>query len=307
MKKVALALLALGAALTVALPGAFARTEAAAKPEAVPGVTNRSITIGGTFPFSGPVSAYAPIARGMEAYFKYINARRDRRTGQRGVYGRQIIFKQYDDGYNPANAIQLTNKLVLEDKVFAVVASLGTEVNLAIRPMLNQRKIPQVNVLTGASFWGTQYKQYPWTIGWVLDYVAEANMLAKWILANTARQKIAVFYQNDDYGKDYLRGIKARPRRCRSGQDRLGAELRGDGRELRVADRGAAAVGRRHLDPVHDRRDSDGAGTRHGGPDRLEAGPDHHQRRGRHRPGDGRGCPADRAGLRQRHDQHRVT
>jgi branched-chain amino acid transport system substrate-binding protein len=209
MKKVALALLALGAALTVALPGAFARTEAAAKPEAVPGVTNRSITIGGTFPFSGPVSAYAPIARGMETYFKYINARRDKRTGQRGVYGRQIIFKQYDDGYNPANAIQLTNKLVLEDKVFAVVASLGTEVNLAIRPMLNQRKIPQVNVLTGASFWGTQYKQYPWTIGWVLDYVAEANMLAKWILANTARQKIAIFYQNDDYGKDYLRGIKA--------------------------------------------------------------------------------------------------
>ena len=181
MRKVALALLALGAALTVALPGAFARTEAAAKPEAVPGVTNRSITIGGTFPFSGPVSAYAPIARGWRRTSVHQRAR-DKRTGQRGVNGRQIIFKQYDDGYNPANAIQLTNKLVLEDKVFAVVASLGTEVNLAIRPMLNQRKIPQVNVLTGASFWGTQYKQYPWTIGWLLDYVAEANMLAKWIL-----------------------------------------------------------------------------------------------------------------------------
>jgi branched-chain amino acid transport system substrate-binding protein len=206
MKKVLLAVLALGAALTVALPGAFARGES---PEAVPGVTSRSITIGGTFPFSGPVSTYAPIAKGMEAYFKYINARVDKKTGQRGVYGRQIVFKQYDDGYNPANTVQLTNKLVLEDKVFAVVATLGTEPNLAIRPMLNQRKIPQVNILTGASYWGSQHKQFPWTIGWLLDYVSEGKMLAKWILTNAARQKIAIFFQNDDYGKDYVRGFKA--------------------------------------------------------------------------------------------------
>ena len=209
MKKVLLALLALGAALTVALPGAFARTEAAAKAEAVPGVTSRSIKIGGTFPFSGPVSSYAPLAKGMEAYFKYINARRDKKTGQRGVYGRMINFVQYDDGYNPSNTVQQTNKLVLEDKVFAVVGSLGTEPNQAIRPMLNQRKIPHVNILTGASYWGAQHKQFPWTLGWVLDYVSEGGMLARWILANQARQKIAIFYQNDDYGKDYLRGFKS--------------------------------------------------------------------------------------------------
>ena len=206
MKKVLLAVLALCAALTVALPGAFARGES---PEATPGVTGRSITIGGTFPFSGPVSSYAPLAKGMEAYFKYINARRDKKTGQRGVYGRQIVFKQYDDGYNPANSVQLTNKLVLEDKVFAVVGSLGTEVNLAIRPMLNQRKIPHVNILTGASYWGSQYRQFPWTMGWLLDYVSEGGMLARWILQNASRQKIAIFYQNDDYGKDYLRGFKS--------------------------------------------------------------------------------------------------
>jgi branched-chain amino acid transport system substrate-binding protein len=206
MRKALLGVLALGAALTVALPGAFARGDSA---EAVPGVTSRSITIGGSFPFSGPISSYAPLAKGMEAYFKYINARRDKRTGQRGVYGRQIIFKQYDDGYNPANTVQLTNKLILEDKVFAIVGTLGTEPNLAIRPLLNQRKIPQVNILTGASYWGSQYKQFPWTIGWLLDYVAEGKMLAKWVLTNAARQKIAIFFQNDDYGKDYLRGFKS--------------------------------------------------------------------------------------------------
>jgi branched-chain amino acid transport system substrate-binding protein len=209
MRKVLLAVVALGAALTVSLPGAFARTESKAKPEAVPGVTSRSITIGGTFPFSGPVSSYAPLAAGMEAYFKYISARRDRKTGQRGVYGRRIIFKQYDDSYNPAKTVELHQKLVLEDKVFAVVGTLGTEPNLAIRPMLNQRKIPHVNILTGASYWGSQYKQFPWTIGWLLDYVAEGKMLANWVRSNVARQKIAIFYQNDDYGKDYLRGFKA--------------------------------------------------------------------------------------------------
>jgi branched-chain amino acid transport system substrate-binding protein len=206
MRKVVLGVLALAVALSVGLTAAFARSES---PTATPGVTSRSITIGGSFPFSGPVSSYAPLAKGMEAYFKYINARTDKRTGKKGVYGRQIIFKQYDDGYNPANTVQMTNKLVLEDKVFAIVGTLGTEPNLAIRPMLNQRKIPQANILTGASYWGAQYKKYPWTVGWLLDYVSEGNMLAKWVLSNAARQKIGILYQNDDYGKDYLRGFKA--------------------------------------------------------------------------------------------------
>jgi branched-chain amino acid transport system substrate-binding protein len=204
MKRVLLVTLVLGAALTVALPGAFARTEAT---QATPGITSKSIKIGGTFPYSGPVSSYSPIPEGMKTYFRFINARKGP-DGKRGIYGRKIDFKTYDDAYNPGQTVQLTNKLVLEDKVFAVVGSLGTEQNLAIRPFLNQRKVPQVLVSTGASYWGTQYKQFPWTSGWQTDYIAEGRMYARWILANAARQKIAIFYQNDDYGKDYLNGIK---------------------------------------------------------------------------------------------------
>jgi branched-chain amino acid transport system substrate-binding protein len=205
MKKVLLAVLALAATLAVSLPGAFARTDAT---EAEPGITSRTIKIGGTFPLSGPASLYAPIPRGMAAYFSYVNSRRDKKTGQRGIYGRQIIWKFYDDAYNPAQTVQLTNKLILEDKIFANVGSLGTEPNLAIRPLLNQRKIPHILVSTGASYWGLQYKQYPWTIGWQTDYIAEGRVYARWILQNAPNAKIAVFYQNDDYGKDYLNGLK---------------------------------------------------------------------------------------------------
>jgi branched-chain amino acid transport system substrate-binding protein len=208
MRKVLLGVVALGAALTVALPGAFARTEATQTPDAVPGITSSSITIGGTFPLSGPASLYAPIPRGMEAYFNYINARTDKKTGKKGIYGRKIVWKFYDDAYNPAQTIQLTNKLILEDKIFANVGSLGTEPNLAIRPLLNQRKVPHILVSTGASYWGLQYKQFPWTSGWQTDYVAEGRVYARWILQNARNAKIAVFYQNDDYGKDYLRGLK---------------------------------------------------------------------------------------------------
>jgi branched-chain amino acid transport system substrate-binding protein len=208
MKKLLLALLGVGAALTVALPGAFARTEATQAPDAVPGITRNSIVIGGTFPLSGIASLYAPIPRGMEAYFNYINARRDKKTGQRGIYGRKIVWKYYDDGYNPGQTVQLTNKLILEDKVFATVGALGTEPVLAVRPLHQQRKVPQVLVSTGASYWGLQYKQFPWTSGWQTDYVAEGRVYARWILQNAPTSKIAVFYQNDDYGKDYLRGLK---------------------------------------------------------------------------------------------------
>jgi branched-chain amino acid transport system substrate-binding protein len=208
MRKVLLAILALAAALSVSLPGAFARTEATQAPDAVPGITRSSIVIGGTFPLSGPASLYSPIPRGMEAYFNYINARRDKKTGQKGIYGRKIVFKYYDDGYNPAQTIQLSNKLILEDKVFANVGSLGTEPVLAARPLHNQRKVPQVLVSTGASYWGLQHKQFPWTSGWQTDYVAEGRVYARWILQNRRNAKIAVFYQNDDYGKDYLRGLK---------------------------------------------------------------------------------------------------
>ena len=208
MKKLLLALLGVGAALTVSLPGAFARTETTQAPDAVPGITRNSIVIGGTFPLSGIASLYAPIPRGMEAYFNYINARRDKKTGQRGIYGRKIVWKVYDDGYNPGQTVQLTNKLILEDKVFATVGALGTEPVLAVRPLHKQRKVPQVLVSTGASYWGLQYKQYPWTSGWQTDYIAEGRVYARWILQNAPNSKIGVFFQNDDYGKDYLRGLE---------------------------------------------------------------------------------------------------
>jgi branched-chain amino acid transport system substrate-binding protein len=198
---------ALFATLAISLPGAFARTETAAAPAAAPGVTSSSITIGGTFPLSGPASLYAPIPKGMGAYFGWVNSRKGA-DGKRGVYGRQIVWKYYDDGYNPANTVQLTNKLVLEDHVFAIVGSLGTEPNLPIRPLLNQRKIPQILVSTGASYWGLQYKEFPWTSGWQPDYIAEGIAYGKWIKANAPNAKIAVFFQNDDYGKDYLKGLK---------------------------------------------------------------------------------------------------
>ena len=112
----------------------------------------------------------------MKVYFSHINARRGP-DGKRGVYGRQIVWKYYDDGYNPVNSVQLTRKLVEEDKVFAVVGSVGTEVNEAVRPYLNSKAVPQVLVSTGATQFGREYKQYPWTIGWQPDYVSEARHL----------------------------------------------------------------------------------------------------------------------------------
>src|SRR5262245_24970081 len=160
--------------LATAVVAATAGLSAAASPSgttstSTTGVTKKTITIGGTFPLSGPASIYAPIPRGMQAYFKWVNQRKGP-DGKKGVYGRRIVCKYYDDNYNPAQTVQLTNKLVLDDKVFAIVGSLGTEHNQAIRPMLNQRKIPQLLVSSGASYWGLQAKQFPWTIGWQPDY-----------------------------------------------------------------------------------------------------------------------------------------
>jgi len=190
------------AALALTVPGALGGATQ------TPGVTAKSITIGGTFPLTGPAAAYAPIALGMKAYFSFINARRGP-DGKRGVGGRQIIWKFYDDGFNPANTVQLTRRLVEQDKVFATVGQLGTESNLAIRSYLNQQKVPQTLVSTGASYWGTQYKEFPWTIGWQPDYIAEGRIYGLHMKANQAGKKIAVIYQNDDYGKDYLYGVRS--------------------------------------------------------------------------------------------------
>jgi branched-chain amino acid transport system substrate-binding protein len=200
-KSVFLAFAALLLAAAASL-SASAAPQGASATEATPGVTKKSITLGGTFPLSGIASIYAPIARGMDTYFKYINSRG-------GVYGRKIIWKYYDDAYNPARTVELTNKLVVEDKVFAIVGSLGTEHNQAIRPILNQRKVPHLLISTGAASFGLQHKQFPWTIGWQPDYIAEGRIYGRWIANNAPRAKIAVFYQNDDYGKEYLRGLES--------------------------------------------------------------------------------------------------
>ncbi len=144
----------------------------------------------------------------MQVYFSWINSRVNQSDHKRGVYGRQIQWKYYDDAYNPSQTVQLTNQLLLQDKVFAIVGSLGTAHNEAIRGALNQQKVPQILVSTGASYWGTQHSEFPWTIGWQPDYVAEGIAYSKWIVKNAPNSKIAVFYQNDDYGKDYLNGLK---------------------------------------------------------------------------------------------------
>ena len=199
MRKVVL----LAAALVVALGiGAASATSAATET----GVTARTVTIGGTFPLTGPASLYATIPPAMKAYFSYINSRKGP-DGRRGVYGRQIVFKYYDDGYNPANSVQLTRKLVEEDKVFAVVGSLGTAVNEAIRPYLNARKVPQMLVATGASVFADAAK-YPWTGGWQPAYDYESRIYGQAIAHNSPNAKIAVLYQNDDFGKENLDGLK---------------------------------------------------------------------------------------------------
>jgi branched-chain amino acid transport system substrate-binding protein len=190
------------AALALTVPGAFG---GAAQ---TPGVTAKSITIGGTFPLTGPAASYAPIPLGMKAYFSYVNARRGP-DGKRGVMGRQIVWKYYDDGYNPANTAQLSRRLVEQDKVFATVGQLGTEPVLGARAYLNQQKVPQALVSTGASYWGLQYKEFPWTTGWQPDYIAEGRLYGLHLKANYRGKKIAIVYQNDDYGKDYLYGFLA--------------------------------------------------------------------------------------------------
>ena len=172
MRRFTLAGAAIIGALLLAIPSAFAKADLVA---ADPGITDRTITIGGTFPLTGPVSSYAPIPAGMKAYFSYINARRGP-DGKRGVFGRQIVFKYYDDGYNPVNSVQLARKPVEEDKVFAVVGYARHGSQRGRQPYLNSARVPHVLVSTGAQHFGKDYRQYPWTIGWQPDYVAEGRL-----------------------------------------------------------------------------------------------------------------------------------
>ena len=179
-----------------AVAGAQARTDAD------PGVTPTTVAIGGTVPLSGVAAAYASVGKGADAYFKYVNARG-------GVNGRKIVYTYYDDAYSPANTVQQTRKLVQEDKVFAIYNSLGTEHNLAIREFLNAAGVPQVFPATGATTFGAETKRYPMTTaGFQPSYIAEGRIYGKAIGQIKRSAKVAVLYQNDDYGKDAVRGLE---------------------------------------------------------------------------------------------------
>jgi branched-chain amino acid transport system substrate-binding protein len=193
-----IALALAGITALAALPGAFARTSA---PAADPGVTASSILLGGTSPLTGPAAAYASVARGAKAYFDSVNAKG-------GVAKRKIEYKIVDDGYNPVQTVQAVRRLVEEDKVFAVFNSLGTEHNLAIRDYLNQAKVPQLFAASGATTWGRDAAEYPWTIGFQPSYQAEGWIYGQYIAKTKRKAKIAVLFQNDDYGRDLLVGLK---------------------------------------------------------------------------------------------------
>jgi branched-chain amino acid transport system substrate-binding protein len=175
---------------------------AGATSTATPGVTAKSILLEGTYPLSGPASGYAPIPSGMGAYFSYVNA-------HGGVNGRKINWKFDDDGYNPANTVQLTHKYVEQDHAFALVGGLGTEPQTAVRQYLNDNHVPQLFVATGATTFDRDWSTYPWTIGWQPDYEAEGAIYGKYVAKNLPNAKLGVLYQNDDYGNDYLRGLNA--------------------------------------------------------------------------------------------------
>src|SRR5262245_5514229 len=164
------------------------------------GASDTEIKIGNTNPYSGPASAYGVIGKTIEAYFKKVNE-------EGGINGRKITFISYDDGYSPPKTRELVRKLVEEDKVLLVFQTLGTPSNSAIWEYMNEQKVPQLFVATGASKWGDP-KGHPWTMGYQPDYVTEAVIYARHILANVQDPKIAVLMQNDDYGKDYLNGFK---------------------------------------------------------------------------------------------------
>jgi branched-chain amino acid transport system substrate-binding protein len=174
---------------------------AGARPMATPGVSSTEIKLGSSVPLSGEAQAAGNVARGADAYFKYVNARG-------GVFGRKIMFKYLDDGYDPARAVTNTIRLVQQDQVFAMFDTLGTNNNLAIRRYLNQQGVPQLYVASGATTFGRDYRQYPWTIGYIPPYSEEGEVYGKYILGHVKRPKIAVLYQDDDYGRDLLAGLR---------------------------------------------------------------------------------------------------
>jgi branched-chain amino acid transport system substrate-binding protein len=164
------------------------------------GATDTEIKIGNIMPYSGPASAYGVIGKTEAAYFNKVNA-------EGGINGRKINFISYDDGYSPPKAVEQARKLVESDGVLLLFQSLGTPSNTAIQKYMNGKKVPQLFVATGATKWGDP-KNFPWTMGWQPTYQSESRIYAKFILENYPNAKIGILYQNDDYGKDYVKGLK---------------------------------------------------------------------------------------------------
>ena len=164
------------------------------------GASDTEIKIGNIMPYSGPASAYGVIGKTEAAYFNKINA-------EGGINGRKINFITYDDGYSPPKAVEQARKLVESDEVLVVFNPLGTPSNSAIEKYMNSKKVPQLFVATGATKWN-EPKEFPWTMGWQPSYQSEARIYAKYLLKEKPDAKIAAFYQNDDFGKDYLKGLK---------------------------------------------------------------------------------------------------
>jgi branched-chain amino acid transport system substrate-binding protein len=170
-------------------------------PAATPGVSSTTITIGGTVPISGPAAAYGSIGRGADAYFKYINSRG-------GVFGRKISYKFLDDEFDVAKTIQLTRQLVEQDKVLAIFNSVGTEHALAIRSYLNDRKVPQLFVGSGVSKLATEHAKYRWSMGYLPSFRGEGVIYGRYVAADQPKARIAVLYENSDFGKDMLNGLR---------------------------------------------------------------------------------------------------
>jgi branched-chain amino acid transport system substrate-binding protein len=187
--------------LTVAALGfAVAATPALAQKKYDSGASDSEIKIGNINPYSGPASAYGLIGKTIGAYFNKVNA-------EGGINGRKINYISYDDGYSPPKAVEQARKLVESDEVLLIFQSLGTPSNSAIHKYMNAKKVPQLFVATGATKWGDP-KNFPWTMGWQPNYQSEGRIYAKYLLDNHPNGKIGILYQNDDYGKDYVKGMK---------------------------------------------------------------------------------------------------
>ncbi|HXY99909.1 MAG TPA: ABC transporter substrate-binding protein [Stellaceae bacterium] len=201
LEKIAVAARGGKALLALALMLALAAAPAVcAEKRYAPGVSDAEIVIGQTMPYSGAASAWGADGLAELAYLKMIN-------DQGGVNGRKIRLISLDDGYSPPKTVEQTRKLIEQDQVAFIFSSLGTAPNTAIQKYLNERKVPQLFVATGASKWADP-AHFPWTMGWQPNYVSEARIYARYILEHKPEARIAVLYQNDDYGKDYLAGLK---------------------------------------------------------------------------------------------------